>query len=328
MNQQNKVIDVVGVGSPMIDFFIHTNVCRGSSKEGLGFRFPSEDSKGKWLNLISEETKVSAGGSVTNTLMGLAALNMKTAFIGQLGNDEFSDLFFRLISDFAIDTTELNICPERDSTTGLCFVYLSENGENYMSTFPGNSLEFSLSSSMIDMIKAARVVYVEGYLWNSEKGRNLCKEIGKICTDHDIVVALNLSDKHTAQNHAKSLRDYINQFVSILFGNFDEFVACYGESDIHNKLDELSGASRIICMTLNKEGAILFSQKSHFKSPAHPTTCLNSTGAGDLFVSGFLASYLNKISLEKAVKYGTLVASNIISVCPSEKVSSIRALKK
>ena len=81
-------------------------------------------------------------------------------------------------------------------------------------------------------------------------------------------------------------------------------------------------------MTLNKEGAILFSQKSHFKSPAHPTRCLNSTGAGDLFVSGFLASYLNKISLEKAVKYGALVASNIISVCPSEKVSSIRALKK
>ena len=323
MNQRTKDIDVIGVGSPMIDFFINGQL---SSTHKSDSRFPSEDSKGNWLKLVSNETIISTGGSVVNTMMGLAALDVRTALIGKLGNDEFSDLFLRLISDFSIDTTELKTSSQSNSTTGICFIHLSESGANSMSTFLGSSLEFSLSSTMMERIKSARVVYLEGYLWNSEAGRALCLEIGELCHKYKTMLAFNLSDKHTVLKHAPALHDYIDKFVRILFGNFDEFVACYGESRLHNKLNELSAAPRIICMTHDKKGSIVFSEGDHFKSPAKPIRCLNSTGAGDLFVSGFLASYLNNESLEKAAERGASVAAHIISVCPSEKVSSIRAL--
>ena len=110
-----------------------------------------------------------SGGSVANTIAGLASFGAKCGFIGRVAADQFGGIFRHDIRSLGVayDTP-----PAADGApTARCLILVTPDGERTMNTFLGASVDFAADDLDAPLIEAARIVYLEGYLFDRERGQ-------------------------------------------------------------------------------------------------------------------------------------------------------------
>ena len=267
-----------------------------------------------------------SGGSAANTLAGLAALGARCAFIGQVAEDQLGEVFAHDIraGGIAFDT------PARagDPPTARCLIFVTPDGQRTMNTFLGAS-QF-LPPAVLDeaAIAAAKILYLEGYLWDPEEPRAAMRRAIAAAKNAGRKVAFTLSDAFVIERHGADFRAMIETGdVDILFANHVELAALTGHDDFETGLAELAPKVPVLVVTRGEHGAVAIAGAERSEVAAEPVAkVVDTTGAGDLFAAGFLHGHVTGRSLTECLTMGAVAAAEVISHYGARPEADLREL--
>ena len=189
-----------------------------------------------------------SGGSAANTLAGLAALGARCAFIGQVAEDQLGEVFAHDIRAGGIEFAT----PARpgDPPTARCLIFVTSDGQRTMNTFLGASQFLPPEALDEAAIRDAKILYLEGYLWDPEEPRAAMRRAIAAAKEAGRKVAFTLSDAFVIERHGADFRAMIETGeIDILFANHVELAALTGHDDFDRGLAELAQS---LCRRLPK----------------------------------------------------------------------------
>lgn len=313
INMDAVIYDVVGIGNAIVDvlakvgdgFLSERNLPKG------GMSLVEAKEAGKIYADIIPEREVS-GGSAANTVSGLASLGAATAFIGKVHDDELGQDFSRDIGAAGIDffTEPLTQGP----STGRSIVLVTPDAERSMFTYLGASEKLSEEDIDENIIKAGKIIYLEGYLWDKEEAKKAMVKACELAHKHNRKVAFSLSDKSVVKRHRQEFLNLVKDYVDILFGNEEEIKTLFAENDFYKTLEMLKPDVEIAAITRSAKGSVVVNGRTiTFVEAEKVDDVVDSTGAGDLYAAGFLYGIINERSLGTCAMIGSIAAAEIIS---------------
>lgn len=305
--------DVVGIGNAMVD--VLAKVGEGFLKERElpkgGMVLVEAAEAGKIYSDLVTEREIS-GGSAANTVSAIASLGGTPAFIGKIHNDELGKTFKRDIGAAGIDFFTEPL--EQGPATGRSIVLVTPDAERSMFTYLGASRKLSVHDIDEEIIKASKILYLEGYLWDGQSAQKAMVKACKMAKKHGKEVAFSLSDKQCVLRHREEFVKLIKRYVDIVFANEDEITTLYNEKDLFNVLDIVKNECKIAAITRNDQGSVVVNGKvKTFVEADSVQNVVDSTGAGDAYAAGFLFGLINGRSLGTCALIGGFAAAEIIS---------------
>ena len=280
------------------------------------------------LKKIQNEIKPSefiAGGSVANSMVGLSSFGSSVYFFGKINNDLFGKKYFESLKR---ENVGFNFDQEiyKDST-GICFVFITPDGERTMSTHLGIANKLSEKEVNDKEIEQSELILIEGYLWDTPEAKNAISKSIKIANKNSTLISLSLSDVFCVERFKKEFLDLTKNKINLLFGNEEEFKSLFENDDIEKIIQELSALNKTFVITMGVKGAICIHKKEIFRrSPKKIKKVTDLTGAGDLFASGFIYGFLNKMGFEKSLQLGAESAAEIIQILGARSHKKLSSL--
>lgn len=305
-------LDVAGIGNAIVDILSY---CEDA--------FLAQNNLKKSTMMLADEAfstslyrkvtvgKECSGGSVANTLAGLASLGARTGFIGKVAEDTLGALF---TLDLQAIGVEYHTPPTfEDISTANCLVLVTPDAQRTMVTYIGACSLVSAQDIDEKLIQSAAILYIEGYLWDTEgakaairKGINAAKAVGR-------KVAFTLSDTFCVDRHRAEFLQLVENDIDILFANEQEILSLYQVGTLDGAIEKQIGRCEIAIITRSEKGCIVLSEEGRFDMPASTVEkVIDTTGAGDLFASGFLFGYCRGKGLEECARLGNRCAGKII----------------
>jgi len=247
-----------------------------------------------------------SGGSAANTIHGLAELGIESGFIGSAGTDEWGNFYIN-------DLLSKGIHPvfyRSDKPTGRANALLTQDGERTFGTFLGAAIELGPDFLSVDMFRGWKVFHIEGYLVQNQE---LIRRALELAHEAGCTVSLDLASYNVVEDNLSFLKSVLPPYVDIVFANQEEAHAFTGKGP-EEAVDELASLCRVAIVKTGPEGAWVRSGEEKHAVPGLPANCIDTTGAGDLFASGFLHAWLEGKSLRACGEAGNLLASHVIEV--------------
>ena len=306
--------DVVGIGNAIVDVIARCDdaflTTRGLKKGGMQLLFDTQavlDLYGAMGQGIE-----SSGGSAANTIVGVASLGGRAAYIGKVADDELGKIFAHDIraAGVAFDTPP----SKGGQPTARCLILVTPDGERTMNTFLGVSPELAGDAIDADRIAAGRVVYLEGYLFDRDEAKAAFRQAAAIARKAGREVALTLSDGFCVDRHRDEFRKLIKDQVDILFANESEITSLYQTASFDEAAKQVAEDVKLAVLTRSAKGAVIRQGAKSMAVAAVPIAkVIDTTGAGDLYAAGFLYGHATGKDLETCGKLGALAAAEIIS---------------
>ena len=312
-------LDVVGIGNAMVDVLLRADdvvVERlGIAKGAMTLVDTHRATElAAMVELLGGADEMTPGGSVANTMLGIAALGARAGYMGRVCADGLGDLF---VADMAAHgVTQATARAPRDDPTGRCTVVITPDGERTMSTYLGASAGFAPADVDWDMVGRARTVLLEGYLWDPTAARAALRQVAEHCgaPDNDCKVALSLSDSFCVERHRREFIDMVERCTDVLFANAAELKALYQTDDLDEALAAVRGRVDIASVTLSASGAVFVTPDEIVEIPVEPVgEVVDRTGAGDLYAAGVLCGLAKGYDLERCGRLGSVAAAEVIS---------------
>ena len=267
-----------------------------------------------------------SGGSAANTMAGVAAMGGRAAFIGQIADDQLGAIFAHDMHALgvAFDTPPLADGPP----TGRCLILVTPDAQRTMNTSPGASHLLAPDALDEAAIRAAAILYLEGYLWGPDLPRSAMERAVTIAHAAGRKVAFTLSESVCIAGRKEGFARMIDSGgVDLLFANQDEALQLTATTDLDSALAQLSAKVPTLIVTRGPAGAIAIAQGERVSVPAAPVAqVVDTTGAGDLFAAGFLTAHCRELPLEKCLRAGARAAAEIISHFGARPEADLRLL--
>lgn len=199
---------------------------------------------------------------------------------------------------------------QSDTPSGIAIALVSPDGERTFATHLGAAIELSPDHLNTKLFEGYSLFYVEGYLVQNEALLHKALELAKTA---GLTVALDLSSYNVVEAKKEFLQAILEPFVDVVFANEEEALALTGTPP-EEALGYLAQKCRIAVVKTGEKGSLVQSGNAVHQIAAIPSTPLDTTGAGDLYASGFLFGLLNEMPLERCGKIGSLLAGNVIRV--------------
>ncbi len=254
-----------------------------------------------------------SGGSAANTLAGLAALGQKCGFIGQVNDDQLGAVFAHDVRAMGIryDTPVM----QGDVPTARCLIFVTPDAQRTMNTFLGASQFLPEAALDLDLIRSAKILYLEGYLWDPAEPRAAMRAAIDAARDAGRKVAFTLSDTFVIDRHRADFIDLIEAgMIDILFSNEEEIKSLAQIDDCEKAIAAIGAKVPVLVSTRGADGAVAIVDGVRHEASACPVErIVDTTGAGDLFAAGFLSGHLDGRSVEDCLTLGAAAAAEIIS---------------
>jgi sugar/nucleoside kinase (ribokinase family) len=303
---------ILGIGNAIVDvfakvddeFLIKRNFIKGSMK--LINKTEFEDLK----NNIKIE-KVVAGGSVANTMAGIAYLEGKSSFIGKINSDNFGELYKKSLQDINVNFSYLE--KKEDLSTGASIILITPDSERTMCTYLGVSSHLSANDINENNVTDQELVFLEGYLWDKGSSEKMFKHLINIAKKNKIKIAMSLSDIFCVTRHKQDFYNLLKNDLDILVGNENEISELTNKKNLLDSVNELRQFNKLIVITRSEKGSIAIANNEVISCDSVKVNKIfDLTGAGDLFAAGFLKEYLDKSEIKKCLETGSILASKII----------------
>ncbi|HEV2564106.1 MAG TPA: adenosine kinase [Microvirga sp.] len=320
-------IDVLTLGNAIVDVLAHTDEAFLIRKKvHKGAMQLIDEARAEELYGDMGPAIIVSGGSGANTAAGVASFGVKAGFIGKVKNDETGKLFAHDLR--AIDVHYDVALAEDGPATARSFILVTPDGERTMNTYLGACQNLTPDDVNPDTVRASSIVYLEGYLWDPPAAKEAFRKAVKIAHEAGNKVALTLSDAFCVDRYRDEFLGLMRDgSLDILFANIHELQSLYGTSDPDTALAALREENVLGAITRSAEGALIVSRGETRAVPAFPVErVVDTTGAGDLFASGFLAGLVKNLDLTDCARLGGLAAAEIISHLGARPQASLKEL--
>ncbi len=278
--------------------------------------------------------RTSPGGSAANTARGIAWLSSEEGqalrdevlgrpekrlpappapvFNGAIGRDDRGDEFASLMARAGVHAALVR----KDTPTGTSVILVTPDGERTMNTFLGACRDFTVDDLDLDRLAASRMLYLTGYLWDTENQRRAADRAAEFARAEGraITIAFDLADPFAVRRYAEKLVAWIPEHVDVLFGNQDELALLTGRSCDEDCVDEAMKRAPVVVMKMGDKGCLVGWDGRCEQVPGVKVKVVDTTGAGDAFAAGFLYGRLLGASPLDCAKLANAVAARIVSV--------------
>ena len=319
--------DVLGIGNAIFDVLVQTDegflANHGMTKGGMALI--DEARAGSIYRDMGPATKMS-GGSAANTIVGIANLGARAAYVGKVRDDEVGRLYTHDIraAQVAFETKAAATGP----ATGCSYILVTPDGERTMNTYLGAAQDLTPADIDEAQIAASAIVYLEGYLWDPASAKEAFVKASTIAHGAGRQVALTLSDSFCVDRYRDEFLGLMrNGTADLIFANEAELHSLYQTSDFDTALKQLRDDTKLGVVTRSEKGCVVASKDGVVAAPAFPVDRLvDTTGAGDLFAAGFLFGLVRNAGYENAGRLGALAAAEVIQHIGARPQVSLKEL--
>ena len=316
----SKTYDVAALGNAIVDviaavddrFLLTHHIAKGGMTLIDGFRAKelhralADNSQG-----LSSPHEV-AGGSAANTMAGLASLGGNGLFVGKVFDDRLGSVFGKSMTAQGITFT--TPATQEGSATASCLIAVTPDGQRSMSTYLGACRELVPDDVNEDQVADARILYIEGYLWDEENAKQAARKAIAAVKRAGGQVALSLSDAFCVGRFRDEFLHLLDKDVNILFANEDEAKALFQEEMFEGVIAAAGTWGGIAAITRSAEGCVVLEDSAMHAIAAAPVSrVIDTTGAGDQFAAGFLYGLTHGKGLADCGRLGAIAAAEVIS---------------
>jgi adenosine kinase len=267
-----------------------------------------------------------SGGSAANTIVGVASLGARAAYVGKVKDDQIGRFYAHDIraAGVAFDTSPASGGP----ATGCSYILVTDDGERTMNTYLGAAQELTADDIDADEVAGAKIVYLEGYLWDPKSAKEAFVKAATIAHGAGREVALTLSDAFCVDRYRDEFLELMRKrTVDLVFANEAELHSLYQTSDFDTALKEFRKDTKLGVVTRSEKGCVVASKDGVIAVPAFPIEkMVDTTGAGDLFAAGFLVGLVRNAGYENAGRLGALAAAEVIQHIGARPQVSLKEL--
>ena len=318
-------IDVVGIGNALVDVLTHEEEAfieaHGLAKGAMTL-----------IDMDRAETLYAAmgtgievsGGSAANTMVGIASLGGRAGYIGQVFDDQLGEVFAHDMRAAGVEFRAK--AATSGPPTGRCLVVVTPDAERTLNTYLGSSELFSAEVLDRDLIASARVIFLEGYLFDRPEAKEAYWTASQVAHDASRQVSLTLSDVFCVERHRAEWRSLVADQVDVLFANEAEAHALYEVDTFEEALAAARADVEIAVITRGAAGSVVARSDQVAEIAAHPVEVVDTTGAGDLYAAGFLYGLTHDKSMETCGRLGAIAASEVLGHMGARPEVSLRTL--
>ncbi len=314
----NAIVDVI---APCDDAFLET---QGLVKNSM--QLIDEDQAEELYGHMAPGIETS-GGSAGNTVAGIASLGGRAAFLGKVADDQLGEVYEHDMKAIgvAFDSRPLVGGPR----TARSLINVTPEGHRTMCTFLGASTELSPDDVDPQMIERAKIIFLEGYLFDPPEARRAFAKAAGLSRAAGRLMAITLSDSFVVERHRDLLLGFIETECDIVLANEAEVKAMFQTDDFDAAAAALVERTKVCAITRGESGSVVYAGGAAHAIPAFPVEkVVDTTGAGDQYAAGFLLGLARGRSMDVCGRLGTLAAAEVIGHYGPRPQVSLEALAK
>ncbi len=306
LDDTERPYDVIGVGGCIMDIVVKVSQKTYKNLSGTlgGAQVVDEPTLSKMIKSVNSNPQLVPGGSCANTIKGLAKTGKKTAFFAKRGDDEIGTLLEKNLKDNNVDPL-LAICSE---PTGHLASFVNPQGKRTFFVCPGATLALTSKDFTSEVFKKGKIVHIEGYFLRNNDAIDACMKMAK---EAGCLVSFDLGCFELVREHKEKILDLIKNYVDILIANKFEAKELTGKSP-KEACREIQKIAKVAIVLTGKRGCWVGSQGKVVSSLGLPANVIDTTGAGDLYTSGFLYALLERKPLEECAYIGNIFGKSVI----------------
>jgi sugar/nucleoside kinase (ribokinase family) len=306
-----EALDVVGIGNALVDVLSHEDDAFIDANDLVRGSMTLVDlERAEELYAAMGEGLEMSGGSAANTISGIASFGGKAAYIGRVFDDQLGAVFAH---DMRATGVIFRSAPASDGPpTGRCLIVVTPDAQRTMNTYLGSSEFLGPEHVDVDLIAAAQVTFLEGYLFDRPEAKEAYWKASRTAHEAGRRVALTLSDTFCVERHRGEWRDLVADQVDILFANEAEALCLYGVETFEEALAAARADVEIAAITRGPQGSVVARGDEIAEVEAHPVEVVDTTGAGDLYAAGFLYGLTHDRDMGTCGRLGSVAASAVL----------------
>jgi sugar/nucleoside kinase (ribokinase family) len=321
--------DVLGIGNAIVDVIARAEedflLAQGMRKGGMML---INEARAHAIYDAMGPAVETSGGSAANTIVGLASLGARAAFIGKIKDDQLGRAYRHDIRAAGVNFATKPAVT--GPSTGRCYVLVTPDGERTMNTYLGAAQDLGPADIDADAIAASAIVYLEGYLWDPQNAKEAFLKTAKVAHDAGRKVALTLSDAFCVDRWRDEFLQLMrSRTVDLIFANEAELHSLYQSSDFDAAIAALRADIDVAVVTRSEKGCLVTGPDGVEAVPAFPVDrVVDTTGAGDLFAAGFLSGLARGADDRTCGRLGALAAAEVIQHIGARPEASLKDLAR
>lgn len=322
-----KSFDVLGIGNAIVDILSYCDEAFLKAQAlSKGTMTLVDETRSKALyKMIGPSTECS-GGSVANTLAGMASLGSRVAFTGKVADDQLGKIFTHDLQSVGV-RYHTKPAGKGAPSTANCLVFVTPDAQRTMATYIGACALLDENDIDETLIAQSNGIYIEGYLWNGDHNKQAIRKAISLAEASGAQVAFTLSDTFCVNTHRDEFLGLVQNDLDILFANEAEIKALLGVADIDEAIAAVRGLCPLVAITRSEKGSVVVTSEHTYRVPTVPVAKLvDTTGAGDLFAAGFLHAHAKGEALPKCAELGNRCAGEIIQHLGARSLKPLKEL--
>lgn len=323
----DRRLDVLAIGNAIVDVIADADdqflEAQGMHKGAM--RLIDEGEAERLYGAMGPGRELS-GGSAGNTVAGIASLGLRAGFVGQLASDQLGEIYAHDILSLGIEFAT----PLRSDVgaTARSLILVTPDAQRTMNTYLGAAQKLGPEAVDPAQVGAARILYLEGYLWDPEEPRRAMVKAIDAARSSGTKVAFTLSDSFVVDRHRSDLWElFRKRQIDILFANEAEIMSLAEHDSSEEAALAVAAEVPSVVVTRSEKGAFALAGGNRVSVPAEPIGALvDTTGAGDLFAAGYLAGEARGLGTERSLKLGAICAAEVIQHYGARPESSLKGL--
>jgi sugar/nucleoside kinase (ribokinase family) len=314
---EEKTIDVFGIGSALMDIIIEVD-----DRTLMDFKL----NKGEMILIEQDQAKEMLdkishlpmqnfpGGSVSNTIAGIANLGGIGAFFGKIGDDKHGDLYETILEKEGIKG---NMVKSDSFQTGHAITFITPDKERSFATHLGAAVNLKKPDFIDEDLKRSKILHLEAYQLEAPEIKELILHAVEIAKENNVQVSIDLNDAGLIKRNLEAFKTFVQDHVDIVFANDSEAEAFTELDDPEGALHEIAEMCHIACVKLGDQGSFIKTDIDFFKIEPFSTNPISSTGAGDMYAAGILYGITHALPLPEAGKIASYAAAKVVAQMPA-----------